>query len=494
MPTTQLPFPSLIPGNPHDDRLRALVHPPEWRNPRPRGRYHLVVIGGGTGGLVSAAIAAGLGARVALVERALMGGDCLNVGCVPSKALIHAARDSSTRTPAGFAAAMDRMRAIRADIAPVDSAERYRSLGVDVFIGQAAFAGAGAVTVGDAHLRFRRAIVASGGRPALPPIDGLGEIGALTNESVFGLRALPARMAIIGGGSIGCELAQALARFGCRVTLLEATDRLLPNDAPEAAEVIAGALRRDGVDVRFGARIERAELAGVERRLIMGGGDALVTDEVLVAAGRAPNLEGLALDRANVRFTQRGITVDDKLQTSNPRVYAVGDVASRHQFTHAADALARIAVPNALFFGFGGGKASSLVMPWCTYTSPEVAHVGLPEADAADRSDVETITLPLTENDRARIDGDSEGFFRIHLERGTDRILGATLVAERAGDMIGEIGLAITNKVGLGGIGRTIHPYPTVASVFARAADVRRRERLTPLVRRAFGVFFRIFR
>ncbi|MBA3889467.1 MAG: mercuric reductase [Gemmatimonadaceae bacterium] len=491
--TSELRFPSLVSGNPDDARLLALVHPPGWTNPKARDRYHLVVIGGGTGGLVSAAIAAGLGARVALIERALMGGDCLNVGCVPSKALVHAARDRTARTPAGFAAAMERMRAVRADIAPVDSAQRYRDLGVDVFIGDAAFADAGSVAVGDARLRFRRAIVASGARAALPPVEDLATIEPLTNESVFGLQTLPERLTVIGGGPIGCELAQAFARFGSRVTLVESGERLLASDDADAARVLLDALQRDGVDVRLGATVNRAERRGADRVLHLADGGTIGSDEVLVATGRTPNVEGLGLERAGIGYTKRGVTVDDALQTSNPHVYAVGDVASRHQFTHAADALARLAVPNALFFGIGGGKASSLVMPWCTYTSPEVAHVGLSVSDIARRSDVETITVTLEHNDRARIDDDSAGFMRIHLKRGSDRILGATLVAERAGDMIGEIALAITNRVGLGGIGRTIHPYPTVAAVFARAADARRRERLTPLARRAFHAFFRLF-
>ncbi|MEO7520347.1 MAG: mercuric reductase [Gemmatimonas sp.] len=487
-------FGGLVRGEASDERLRDFVHPRDWENPTPKDRYHLVVIGGGTAGLVSAAIAAGLGARVALVERALLGGDCLNVGCVPSKALIHAARDSAARSPEGFANAMTRMRRIRAELAVVDSAHRFRELGVDVFLGRGEFVDDNSISVGDARLRFRRAIVATGARASIPPIHGLQELDPLTNETVFGLTELPSRLAIIGGGPIGCELAQTFARFGSAVTLFESGDRLLSNDDADAGTIVLDALRRDGVDVRLGADIQRATRNESVRRLQPRDGDALEFDEVLVAAGRAPNVEEMGLERAGIDVDKRGIVVNDRLRTTNARVFGVGDVASRYQFTHAADALARLAVPNALFFGIGGGKASNLVMPWCTYTSPEVAHVGLTETEASKRSDVDSLLVTLEHNDRARLESADNGYLRLHLERGSDRILGATLVAEGAGDMIGEIAVAITNGMKLGSIGRTIHPYPTTASIFARAADLRRRDKLTPLARRMFHTFFSFIR
>lgn len=487
-------FAGLVPDEPHDERLRALVHPPLWENPAPKDRYHLVVIGGGTAGLVSAAIAVGLGARVALVERALLGGDCLNVGCVPSKALIHAARDSAQRSTEGFAAAMTRMRRIRAELAVVDSADRFRALGVDVFLGRGAFVDARTIAVGDATLRFRRAVVATGARASLPPIPGLAEIGALTNETLFGLTALPARLAIIGGGPIGCEMAQTFARFGSAVTLFETGDRLLSHDDADAGDIVRDALRRDGVDIRFGADIQRATRDGLVRHVHLRNAETCIVDEVLVAAGRAPNIEDLGLERAGIEANTKGIVVDDRLRTTNAHVFAVGDVASRYQFTHAADALARLAVPNALFFGIGGGKASRLVMPWCTYTSPEVAHVGLTASEADSRDDVDSLVVKLEHNDRARLESADNGYLRLHLQRGSDRILGATLVAEGAGDMISELSLAITNKMTLASIGRTIHPYPTTASIFAKAADVRRRDKLTPFVQGMFRRFFSFIR
>ena len=494
----------------------ANVHPQGWRNPAPAPRYHLVVLGAGTAGLVSAAVAAGLGARVALVERHLMGGDCLNVGCVPSKAMLRAARAwHDARTAAArfggpmadgagdFGVVMARMRDLRANLSRIDSAARFRDLGVDVFLGDGRFTGADGLAVrdaggGEATLRFRRAIVATGGRPAVPPLDGLEEAGYVTNETVFALTERPARLVVVGGGPIGCEMAQAFARFGSEVTILDAGERLLAHDDADAARVVERALIAEGVTVQHGANVHAARRDRDERTLdyeVDGRRSMVSGDAILVAAGRAPNVDGLGLDAAGVRYGERGIEVDDRFRTSNPRVFAIGDCASRHRFTHAADAQARLAVPNALFFGVGGGKASGIVMPWCTYTSPEVAHVGMTAAEAADAGDrVDTITIPLAEVDRAVLDGDTEGFFRVHLARGSDRILGATLVSDHAGETISEVTAAMVNRVGLAGLGRTIHPYPTHAEAIRKAADAYRRAKLTPSARRLFGLFFRVFR
>ena len=497
-----------------DARRLANVRPADWQNPAPADRYHLVVIGAGTAGLVSAAIAAGLGARVALVERHELGGDCLNVGCVPSKAVLRAARAwHEARTGAqrfgappasgdgDFAAAMARMRRLRADISRHDAAERFRSLGVDVFLGEARLDGPDAAVVGDgtphaARLRFRRCILATGGRAAVPPVDGLAAAGYLTNETVFDLDARPARLLVLGGGPIGCELAQAFARFGSAVTLLDSGDRLLPRDDPDAGAVVARALAADGVRVELGAKVVAVRREGATR--VVGyerageradvAGDALV-----VAVGRAPNVERLGLDAAGVRHGKGGIEVDDRFRTSSRRVFAIGDCASRWQFTHAADAQARLAVPNALFFGLGGGRASGLVVPWCTYTSPEVAQVGLTAEDAA-RDGAESVTVRLADVDRAVLDGESDGFLRVHLARGSDRIVGATLVAEHAGETISELTAAMVNRVGLSGLGRAIHPYPTVGEAIRKAADAHRRTRLTPRARALFAGFFRAVR
>ncbi len=497
------------PPDEHNRRLVAQVHPPDWRNPAPKARYHLVVVGAGTAGLVSAAAAAGLGATVALVERHLMGGDCLNVGCVPSKGVIRAARawhDATAARPAfggpatsgqgSFTAAMERMRRIRADISPIDGAPRYRDLGVDVFLGNGRFVSQDALEVDGAILRFRRAIIATGARAAAPPIPGLEQAGYHTNETIFSLTELPRRLVVIGAGPIGCELAQSFARFGTEVTVLNSAPHILPREDADAAAIVQRTMEREGVRLLHRAKVTRVERRGGERVIQVQVEDRLeqvAGDELLVAVGRAPNVEGLGLEAAGVGYDARGVTVDDRLRTSNRRIYAVGDINGKFQFTHNSDFQARYAIQNALFFG--RKRASTLVMPWCTFTSPEIAHVGMYEADArAAGHEVETLTIPLEENDRALLDGEEDGFLRVHLKRGTDRILGATLVAEHAGDMISEITVAMVNGVGLSGVGAAIHPYPTQAEVFRKAADTWRRGKLTPLVRRVFGAFFRIFR
>lgn len=488
----------IAPDDAHNRALVAAVHPPGWTNPTPRGRYDLVVVGAGTAGLVAAAGAAGLGARVALVERHLLGGDCLNAGCVPSKALLASARAAAAARRAGdfgvrvrdvevdFPAVMERMRRLRASVAPHDSAARFHDLGVDVFLGRGCFTSATTLEVDGTALSFARAVIATGARPAVPSIAGLAEAGFLTNETVFSLTALPPRLAVVGGGPIGCELAQAFRRFGSEVTLLNDVARLLPRDDEDAAAIVERALAADGVRILNGARIERAERRGAERVLHVergGGREALVVDAILLGTGRAPNVEDLGLEAAGVAWSAGGITVDDRMRTTNRRVYAAGDVASVWKFTHAADALARLVLRNALFLG--RRRASALTIPWCTYTSPEVAHVGLLPREAGERGiDVETFTVPLADVDRAVLDGETDGFLKVHVRPGRDRILGATLVAAHAGDVIGEIAVAMAGGVGLGTIAETVHPYPTQAEIIKKAADAYNRSRLTPRVKR----------
>jgi pyruvate/2-oxoglutarate dehydrogenase complex dihydrolipoamide dehydrogenase (E3) component len=497
----------LLPDDVHNRALLSHVHPADWTNPVAADRYHLVVIGGGTAGLVSAAIASGLGARVALIERHLLGGDCLNVGCVPSKAVLRAARawhdarraraefgGPAAEGDGDFGVAMERLRKLRAGIAPVDGAPRYASLGVDVFFGDARFTGADTVEVGGQTLRFRRAMIATGARAALPPIAGLAESQPYTNETIFSLTERPNRLVVIGAGPIGLELAQSFARFGSAVTVLNADARAMPRDDADAAAIVEASLQRDGVVFHHGVQITAVRRAGAVTTVQVttaAGPVTLDTDALLVAAGRAPNVDALGLEAAGVTYTKRGVQVNDRFRTSNPRVFAIGDVASPFQFTHAADAQARLAVPNALFFGMGGGKASSLVIPWTTYTSPEVAHVGQTASELEKRGAAhDTITLPMHDNDRGILEGDTEGFFRVHVARGTDRILGATLVCEHAGDMIGEIVAAMRQGHGLGTLAKTIRPYPTRAAIFGRAADQFNRGRLTPTAKRLFSTFF----
>ncbi len=483
--------------------LVANVHPPDWVNPQPAGRYNLVVIGAGTAGLISAAGAAGLGARVALVERHLMGGDCLNVGCVPSKGVIRAGRalfDARTAGEFGvrggeglgfdFPAAMARMRQLRAGISHHDSARRFRDeLGVDVFIGQASFAGPDCVEVGGQRLSFHRAALCTGARAAMPSIPGLAEARPYTNETIFTLTELPPRLAVLGGGPIGCELAQAFARFGSRVTVIQHGTHLLGREDADAAAILQQTFVREGIELRLATRIGRVDCEGEERILFLEGeaaGEPLRVDAILVAAGRTPNLEGLNLEAAGIGFDRTGVQVDDRLQTTNPRVYAAGDICSPFKFTHTADAQARILIANALFKG--RQKVSRLVVPWCTYTDPEIAHVGMYEQDARAKGiAVTTLTVPLSQVDRAILDGETEGFARVHLRKGTDKILGATIVARHGGEMIGEFSLAITGGLGLSAIGRTIHPYPTQAEAIKKLADAYNRTRLTWTVKKLLG-------
>ncbi len=502
-------------GDP-DIRLRAAAHPPGWTNPEPRGRYDLVVIGGGTAGLVSAMGAAGLGARVALVERALLGGDCLNTGCVPSKAILRSARAAAEarRAPelgirvagvdADFTSVMRRMRERRADISPHDSAARLRAAGVDVYFGDARFAGPSTIAVDRHTLTFRRAVIATGGRPAVPPIPGLAAVPYLTNETLFSLTTQPRRLTVVGAGPIGCEMAQAFARLGTAVTLIDQGAQLLPREDADASAIIARRLSAEGVDVRLGARILEvtADGGGIDVHLDAsdsgpGGGAGRRSaaavqhgDQLLVAIGRVPNIEGLQLAAAGVTFDENGVVVDDHLRTANPGIFAAGDVCSSFKFTHAADAFARIVIRNALFFG--RQRASALVIPWCTYTDPEVAHVGMYEEEArrAGRR-VETITILLADVDRAVVDEERDGFVRIHHERG--RLLGCTVVGAHAGEMIGVATHALTHGASVADLGSTIHPYPTLNYAFRAAGDAYGRTRLTPGLRRLVRRYFRLF-
>jgi pyruvate/2-oxoglutarate dehydrogenase complex dihydrolipoamide dehydrogenase (E3) component len=491
--------PLIIP--PDDEYNRELVsnvHPPGWVNPEPTERYNLVVIGAGTAGLVTAAGAAGLGARVALIEKHLMGGDCLNVGCVPSKALIRAGRACAqvrdaaqfgVRVPADvqydFAAAMARVRKLRARISHNDSAHRFTKLGVDVFIGAGRFTGPDTIEVGGQTLRFKKAAICTGARAAALPITGLDRVRYLTNETVFSLTELPQRLAVIGAGPIGCELAQAFARFGGDVTVFEQQARVLPSEDAEAAELVKGAMTRDGVRFVLNAKI--LQVLKHKDGLVLyhkanGAVEKLVVDEVLLGAGRAPNVEGLDLEAAGVLYDRSGVLVNDELQTANPLVYAAGDVCSRFKFTHAADAMARLVINNVLIPV--KQKVSDLVIPWCTFTDPELAHVGLSEEEARAKGyKVETFTWRLEEVDRAILDGEDVGFGRVLVRKGTDKILGATIVAARAGDIISEITLAMTNGLGLSAVYKTIHPYPTQAEVVKRLGDAYNRTRLTPLIK-----------
>jgi pyruvate/2-oxoglutarate dehydrogenase complex dihydrolipoamide dehydrogenase (E3) component len=496
---------TVLPLDAHNAALVANVHPPDWKNPTPDGRYNLVVIGAGTAGLITALVASSLGAKVALVERHLMGGDCLNVGCVPSKAVIRAAQlahDANDRAP-DFASAMERMREIRARISHDDAAKRYRDeFGVEIHFGNARFTGPGAVDVDGTRLEFAKAVIASGARAAAPPVPGLAEAGYLDNETVFALTERPRRLAVIGSGPIGCELAQAFRRLGSEVTVFELADQILIREDPDAAAIVQQAFVREGIELVLGCRLERVERRGAEKVLHAAcpkaGARALAFDEILVGAGRAPNVEDLGLEAVGVEFDpRRGIAVDDFLRTTNPSIYAAGDCAMDWKFTHAADAAAKIVVQNALFSlgPIGRKRLSRLVMPWCTYTDPEIAHVGLYERDAKARGiAIDTYQVPIARANRAVTDGQEEGLVKIHVKKGTGEVVGATVVAAHAGDLITQLTLAITQKIPLGNFTSVIYPYPTQGEAIKAAAGLYTRGRLTPTLKRLFTALMKLRR
>jgi pyruvate/2-oxoglutarate dehydrogenase complex dihydrolipoamide dehydrogenase (E3) component len=496
---------TVLPNDSYNQRLINHVHPPDWVNPMPADRYDLVVIGAGTAGLVVAAGAAGLGIglKIALVEKHLMGGDCLNVGCVPSKCVISSARIVGemrhadrlgiypTAPRVDFAAVMERMRRVRSEISHHDSVQRFRDLGIDVFLGPGQFVDAHSIAVNNAILKFKKAVIATGARAAKPNVSGLVEAGFLTNETVFSLTECPQRLAVIGGGPIGCELAQAFHRLGANVTLLHKNSHLLDKEDPDAAAIVQQQFIAEGMAVELGTQLQKVEIAPDGKAMTFsqnGGMKTIVVDEILVGAGRQPNVEGLNLEAIGIDYDPRkGVVVNDNLQTSLPHIYAAGDICMDWKFTHAADFAARIVIKNALFspFGLGKSKLSNLTMPWVTYTAPEVAHVGLYEADANDRGmATNTITIPFSSVDRALADGEENGFVKVLLRRGSDEILGATIVANHAGEMISEITLAMVNKIGLSKIANVIHPYPTQAEAIRKAADAYRKTLLTARTKR----------
>lgn len=493
----------ILPDDEYNQELVANVHPADWVNPEPTGRYNIVVVGAGTAGLITAVVAASLGAKVALIEKHLMGGDCLNVGCVPSKGIIRAARawadvrkagEFGLHIPAGvkydFGAVMARMRKLRARLSRNDSARRYTALGVDVYLGSGRFLGFDTVQVegpaGNRTLTFVKAAVCTGARAAIPDTPGLQEAGYLTNETVFSLTELPQRLGVIGAGPIGCELAQSFARFGSQVYLIEAAHGILPNEDRDAAGIVEQQMLRDGVKLLCCAKYVKVEKIEGGKRLTAdshGRHYDVLVDEILVAVGRVPNVERIGLETAGVSYDKNGIRVNARLQSTNPKIFAAGDVCSRYKFTHAADAMAQIVIQNALFphpLGLGYANADALAMPWCTFTEPEIAHVGLYEKDAKEKGiEMETYTYKLDDVDRAILDGEDEGLVRVHIQKGRGKILGATIVAAHAGDMISEFSVAMKAGAGANTIAGTIHPYPTQAEANKKAINLWRKAHFT---------------
>lgn len=475
------------PGEEFDDMARDLLSPTDYQNPQPQPRYHLVVVGAGPAGLISAIGAAGLGAKVALIERHRMGGDCLNVGCMPSKALLA----FSKQRGADFQHAFAWLREVRAGIAPHDSVERYIEAGVDVFLGDALFNAGGQICVGDTPLNARRIALCTGASAAIPPIPGLVESRPLTNETIFDLPAPPSSLAILGAGAIGCELALALSRLGVSVSLFEMAERVLPLETPLASQAVAMALESSGVDLYLGQGVSAVKGSGT----VVVGGQEIECERILVALGRKPNTDGLNLGAAGVSVDQQGFVLTNaKLQSNNKRIFAAGDCTARQQFTHHADAQARALIQNALFAPTA--SVDALVVPHCTYTDPEVASVGA-NPDSLEKSAIafDRFEFDLSELDRSRADPDSQlrpvQHAEIYTQKGSDKILGATIIGHDAGELIAPICLMMSNGLGLSAAQKTIFSYPTRSDYLKRLGDAYNRNRMTPTVARLFRWWLR---
>ena len=378
---------------------------------------------------------------------------------------------------------MERMRRVRARVSRRVSAERLQAMGVDVYFGAARFAGPDTVTADGKTLRFKKALVATGARPVHPSIPGLAEAGYLTNENVFDLTERPRRLLVIGGGPLGCELAQAFCRLGSQVIIVQSDPMFLGGEERDAAQLLSEAFARDGIEIHLNTDTTRVRVDGSQKLADLvsdGYQQTVAADQILVGVGSAPNVEGLNLEAAGVSYdTEAGIPVNDFLQTSNPRIYAAGDVCSENKFPHIENTAGRIVVRNALFSG--RERLSAQAIPWCTYTDPEIAHIGMYVTEARQKNiPVKTFTVLMHEVDRAITDGEEVGFVKIHVREGTDQILGATVVASHAGEMISELSLAMSAGVGMSALARVNQPYPTQSQAIKLAADAYERTRMTP--------------
>jgi pyruvate/2-oxoglutarate dehydrogenase complex dihydrolipoamide dehydrogenase (E3) component len=490
----------------YDRELIANVRPPDWRNPLPRNPYQLLVIGAGPAGLMAARTAAMLGARVALIERERLGGDSLNHASVPTKTIIRTSRTYADMTGAAqfgaeapaniqvnFAMAMDRIRRIRALISRRHSAARLTKMGIDLFFGSARFTAPDTIEVDNVCLRFKKAMIATGSRPKPVDIPGLPECGYMHAADAFKLTALPHSILVIGGGPGGCEGAQMFARLGARTIIVMTEPLFLPKEERDAAHMVSDALARDGVEIHLNTRAAAVRVEGGRKVVdLVNDGDVstITVDSVFVGTGRDPVLDGLDLEKAGVISSpETGIQVDDFLQTTNPKVYAAGDVCLEHKFTTAAHASGRLVVRNALFPV--RRRMSALTIPWCTYTDPEIAHVGLYVKQARERDiPVKTFTVPMHDVDRAVIDSEDGGFVKLHIRDGSDRILGATIVARHAGEMINEMSLAMVAGIGLKKLARVVRAYPTQAEAVSMAADNYNETRLTAWHRRLLRMWW----
>ncbi len=494
------PFDASIrtPQDAYERKRLDAVSPEAWNNPEPSGPYQLVIVGAGPAGLAAAKAAAQLGAKVALIERHMIGGTCFNTGCVPSKTLLRTAgvyadmRDAArygARAPddikVDFAAAMTRLRRIRSHLTNTTSVRLLAAHGVDVYFGNAQFEGPDCLSVNGQPLKFEKALITTGARPNVPDIPGLKQAGFLTNATVFDLTELPPRLLVIGGGPLGCELAQAFERLGSKVTIVQDMPLFLQHEERDAAQMLSEAFGRDGIEVRLNTRATEVRVEGGERVVDLVSDDyhsTIRVDAILTGVGRRPNVEGLALEAAGIDYDDyAGIAVDDHLRTANPRIYAAGDVCLAAKFTDIAEESAHIVVRNALLGG--SERLSERIVPWCTYTDPEIAHVGMYVREANARGiPIKTFTIPMHQVDRAITDSEQGGFVKIHVSEGSDHILGATIVSRDAGDMISQVTLAMVAGVGLRTLAKVIHAYPTKTEAIREAALAYNRTRLTPRV------------
>ena len=456
----------------------AQGHPTDWVSPQPKELSEWVVVGGGPAGLTAAFTAAKAGHTVAVVERNLTGGTCVNFGCTPSKALLRAARavfqardgakfgytlDATPRVD--FAAVMTRVREMRAASSSADAVSVAAGAGIDVFLGQARFIGRNTIEVDGRCLKFAKALIASGSGPTVPDLPGLTTAAYLTNETVFELNELPRRLVCLGGGTVNCELAQAFRRLGSEVHLVGSADRLIPGEAPAASAVLTARLLAEGVRLHLGVMATRVD--GQRQCLTLSDGSELEYDALLIAAGRRVNVEGMGLETAGVEFSAAGVEADDHLRTTNPTVYAAGDVARPEKFTHAAIASAKLAVANAL--DEAGQRFTDLVIPRCTYTDPEVAQVGITPQEATERAiTIDTHRLELAKVERAVIDGEADGFIALYTHEGV--IVGATFVSAHAGESLPLLTLAVMRKLTPADLAAVIHCYPTQVEAIQRVA------------------------
>lgn len=456
--------------------------------------YDLCIIGGGAAGLVAAAGAATLGAKVILVEKKALGGDCLHYGCIPSKTLIHSAKVARTirdaerfgipaQTPLiGLPAVMQRVQSVIKHIEPNDSPERFAALGVEVVFGAGRFTAPDVFAVNDRLLYAKKFVIATGTRPAIPPLAGLDQTPYLSNETLFSVQEDIRHLLILGAGPIGCEMAQSLARLGSRVTLFDLAPRLLPREDEDMSAVVSAQFKQEGIDLHLGIQVIKVERHNDEVRVLLEhpkqGQYWLSCSHLLIAAGRKANLENLGLEMAGIELNNGRLILDARLRTSNKNIYACGDVAGPYLFTHMAEHQAGVVLRNALFHW--PGKVQTRNIPWCTYTDPELARVGLSESDAQQQGIAHRVyRFPFADIDRAVTEGETVGMAKI-ITTPRGKLLGACIVGPHAGELIAEYVLAISKGMKAGDLSNTIHIYPTLAQINRRVADQRLKEALTP--------------